>query len=174
MLLTTAQAYDLLAKHGVFVREACNRCGQVLGPVRYTRRGESGEWCSRECRGDAETPAIRKGGRPRKYRTPEQSRAAKTAQQRVYRDVAVWKKPPSNLCGNKGLAGVKNGSLAYPLIHIREALSYRSARVLSSVSESTAEARATRPAVVNGPQNQIKSKPAVASMAGSPWRAYLT
>ena len=40
---------------------------------------------------------IRKGGRPRKYRTPEECRAAKTAQQRVYRNVAVWKKPPFSL-----------------------------------------------------------------------------
>ena len=43
-----------------------------------------------------------------------------------------------------------------------------------AMSESAAEARATRSAVVDAPQNQIESKPAVASMAGSPWRAYLT
>jgi hypothetical protein len=39
MILSTAQAYDLLARHGVFAREACDRCGAILGAVRYTRRG---------------------------------------------------------------------------------------------------------------------------------------
>jgi hypothetical protein len=50
MKLTTAQAYELLAKYGIYVREACGRCGQLLGAVRFTRKGESGVWCSQECR----------------------------------------------------------------------------------------------------------------------------
>lgn len=82
MQLTTEQSYDLLAKHGCYVTEACDKCGQLLGPVRYTRKGESGAgqfpppkdahpvrrmefpaYCSRECRDGAEahTPGTCKG-----------------------------------------------------------------------------------------------------------------
>ncbi len=85
MRLSTEQSYALLEKYGCYVTEACDRCGQLLGPVRITRRGDSGVWCSRECRGDGERRAIRKNGRPRKYRSAEQCRAAKTQQQRNYR-----------------------------------------------------------------------------------------
>jgi len=47
----------LLADRGIYVTEACDRCGQLLGSVRYTRKGESGVWCSRECRDGAEAHA---------------------------------------------------------------------------------------------------------------------
>ena len=57
MRLTTEQAYLLLRKHGCYANEACDKCGQILGPVRYTRRGESGAWCSRECRDGKEAHA---------------------------------------------------------------------------------------------------------------------
>jgi hypothetical protein len=50
MKLTTQQAYALLEKHGSYITEICDACGQGIGPVRYTRRGDSGVWCSRECR----------------------------------------------------------------------------------------------------------------------------
>ena len=68
MQLTIERAHELVASHGVFVRDYCDRCGRLLGAVRYTRRGEAGEWCSRECRGDSQREVVRKGGRPRKYR----------------------------------------------------------------------------------------------------------
>jgi hypothetical protein len=63
MKLTTRQAYERLLKHGCYVTEACDKCGQLLGPVRFTRYGESGVWCSRECRDGAEahTPGTCKG-----------------------------------------------------------------------------------------------------------------
>jgi hypothetical protein len=48
--LTVQQGYALLAKHGVYAREICEKCGAVLGAVRFTKKGESREWCSRECR----------------------------------------------------------------------------------------------------------------------------
>ena len=54
MLLTDSQSYELLERHGVFSREACDKCGQLLGAVRYTRRGEAGAWCSRKCRDGAQ------------------------------------------------------------------------------------------------------------------------
>src|SRR6202521_3258591 len=69
MLISLTATYDLLASRGVFAREACDRCGQLLGAVRITRRGESGVWCSVACRGDRERPAIHRGGRPRKHAT---------------------------------------------------------------------------------------------------------
>ena len=103
MIVSTAHAYDLLGRHGVFAREACDRCGQVLGAVRWARSGEPGVWCSRACRGDREQPATHRGGRPRKHRTPEDCRAAKTAQQREYRNGSVWKKPPCSIAETKEL-----------------------------------------------------------------------
>jgi len=84
MLLTMRHSYELLAKHGVFAREICDKCGLVLGPVRFTRRGESGEWCSRTCR-DGQPQITQKTGRPRKYRNAKQRCAAKARQQRGYR-----------------------------------------------------------------------------------------
>jgi hypothetical protein len=85
MLLTVQQAYELLAKHGVFAREICDKCGAVLGAVRFTRSGDAGVWCSRECRGDGERRAIHKTGRLRKYENGDERRTAKTQQQRNYR-----------------------------------------------------------------------------------------
>jgi hypothetical protein len=58
MLLTVQQAYELLAKYGVFAREICDKCGRVLGAVRFMRRGDGGVWCSRECRDGAESHAT--------------------------------------------------------------------------------------------------------------------
>ncbi len=57
MLLTIRQAYELLAKHGMFAREICDKCGRVLGAVRFTRRGDANVWCNRECRDGAEANA---------------------------------------------------------------------------------------------------------------------
>jgi hypothetical protein len=60
MRLTTRQSYALLAKHGSYITELCDACGKGIGPVRYTRAGESGVWCSRECRdgADAHNPGT--------------------------------------------------------------------------------------------------------------------
>src|SRR6266576_5394071 len=106
-----AQAYDLLARHDVFAREACDRCGAILGAVRYTRRGESGAWCSRECRGDGEWPRIRRGGRPKKYKTDiercQAERQQSTARQRAFRASLCNGKPPCSLSETKGLQAQK-------------------------------------------------------------------
>jgi hypothetical protein len=63
MRLTREQSYALLEKHGCYVTEVCDKCGQILGPVRFTRRDDSGVWCSRECRdgSEAHTPGTCKG-----------------------------------------------------------------------------------------------------------------
>jgi hypothetical protein len=65
VLLTTQQSHELLAKHGVYAREICEKCRAILGAVRFTRKGEAGEWCSRECRDgrDVHPPGTCKGCR---------------------------------------------------------------------------------------------------------------
>lgn len=67
MKLATAQSYALLERRDCFVTEVCDKCGQILGALRFTRKGESGEWCSRECRDGAEahTPGVCKACRAR-------------------------------------------------------------------------------------------------------------
>jgi|SRR5208282_6013301 len=85
MLLAIQKSYELLAKYGLFAREICDTCGIVLGAVRFTRHNESKVYCSRECRGDAQRSATHRRGRPCKYKTDRERRAAKTRQQQVYR-----------------------------------------------------------------------------------------
>jgi hypothetical protein len=98
MKLTEAQSRELLQKHGVDVTEACDKCGKALGPERhFTRFGEVGAWCSRECRDGAQVAerhtATRKGGRPQKYRTDRERRIAERQQharrQQAYRHRAA-------------------------------------------------------------------------------------
>ena len=80
MHLTEAQSRALLAKHGVYVTQACDKCGKILGHVRFTRYGEKGEWCSRLCRDGAQAAeqyeTSRKGGRPVKYSSDRERKAA--------------------------------------------------------------------------------------------------
>jgi len=111
MLLTIQQGYELLANYGCFAREICDKCGIVLGAIRFTRRGQPVTYCSRECRGDGEWHAIRKGGRPIKYESEEQRRIAKTRQQRDYRLRPGVEKTPSQIGRNKELTRAKNGTL---------------------------------------------------------------
>jgi RNase P subunit RPR2 len=47
----------LQEERGIYVTEACDRCGQLLGPVRFARKDEPGVWCSRECRDGKEAHA---------------------------------------------------------------------------------------------------------------------
>lgn len=96
MILTSTQAYALLAKHGVFALAVCDRCGRLLGAVRYTRRGDAGEWCSSACRGDGERTMVPRGGRPRKHLT-------NADRQRVYRSGLGVTKPPCRHPETKGL-----------------------------------------------------------------------
>jgi hypothetical protein len=53
--LTEGQSQRLFCERGIWITEACNQCGQLLGSVRWTRRGEPGEWCSIACRDGIET-----------------------------------------------------------------------------------------------------------------------
>ena|SRR5208283_642980 len=85
VLLAIEKSYELLANYGCFAREICDKCGIVLGAVRFTRHGESEVYCSPECRGDAQRSVTLRPGRPRKYKTDRERRAAKTRQQQSYR-----------------------------------------------------------------------------------------
>jgi hypothetical protein len=120
MLLTLQHSCELLAKHGIFAREICDKCGLVLGAVRFTRRGELGAWCSRECRGDQGERVVRKGGRPRKYRTEAARLSAEKSQnaerQKSFRGrVQRNGKPPRSLPETKDLQGQKSPLSHYPL-----------------------------------------------------------
>ena len=71
----------LRGEHGICATAACDACGGILGAVRYTRRGESGEWCSETCRDGEVTSSERqrrRAGRPRKH-------LDSAAKQRAYR-----------------------------------------------------------------------------------------
>lgn len=62
MNLTEKQSQQLLAKHGVYVKEICDKCTKILGVVRFTRKEEPGAWCSRKCRDGAEyKPGLCRG-----------------------------------------------------------------------------------------------------------------
>jgi hypothetical protein len=115
MQLTTQQSYELLAKYGIFAREICDKCGAVLGAVRFTRKDDAGVWCSPECRGDDERRATHKKGRPRKYRNGEECRAAKTRQQRDYRLSPAVEKTVCIQVETKDLQAQKSPLSHYPL-----------------------------------------------------------
>ena len=63
MKLSAEQQAAIRERYGVCVNEACDKCGQVLGRVRFTSKDEPGEWCSRECRDgvEAHAPGTCKG-----------------------------------------------------------------------------------------------------------------
>lgn len=80
MKLTEQQQIEL-RERGIVANEACDKCGTILGAVRFTRRGEPGEWCSRECRDGlaaVQERQARRAGRPRKH-------SDIAAKQRAYR-----------------------------------------------------------------------------------------
>jgi hypothetical protein len=84
MRLTEAQRRELLTNHAAYATESCDRCGKILGHVRFTRYGEPGEWCSLLCRdGEAISEphrASRRGGRPPKYRSDRERRIVERRQ----------------------------------------------------------------------------------------------
>jgi hypothetical protein len=68
MKLSREQSQKLLRVRGIWGTEACDKCGQLLGSVRWTRKSEPGEWCSKECRDGVAAVEKRKAqrvGRPR-------------------------------------------------------------------------------------------------------------
>jgi hypothetical protein len=92
MLLAIQKSYELLANYGFFAREICDKCGNVLGAVRFTRHGESKVYCSRECRGTDQRSATFTPGRPRKYKTDRERRAANHDSSKPIDRILTWKK----------------------------------------------------------------------------------
>lgn len=73
MKLTAEQRKILRDERDIVADECCDGCGKILGAVRWTRKHEPGEWCSRECRdGKAQAEAVEarraaRAGMPRKH-----------------------------------------------------------------------------------------------------------
>lgn len=132
MKLTREQSKKLLQERGIWITEACDKCGKLLGSVRWTRRGEPGEWCSAECRDGisltrkmpiasaavlAPSPVhrlrvgARPAGRPKKH-------ANNAEKCREYRNrlqsVLVTRNTPSELIENSQLADAKIRSHVVP------------------------------------------------------------
>lgn len=62
MHINHEQAREALRLHGVYLLEACDGCKRLLGPVHFTRRGDSRAWCSRACRDGVEhSPTVCRG-----------------------------------------------------------------------------------------------------------------
>ena len=111
MKLTEEQSRELFRRTGNYLKEACDRCGKPLAEVRYTRRGEPGEWCSELCRDGEEAVAQRrKGGRPAKYRDAKQRSKANAQYQREFRHRQDVRKTPSQPRVEQGLT---NAILAF-------------------------------------------------------------
>lgn len=113
MRLSIQQSRSLFEKYGAYAKSACDKCSVILGSVRFTRQGEPGEWCSRECRGDLSKHSIRKGGRPRRYEGEAARRQAQkrhsAARQRAFRErVRRNGKPPCSPIETKDLQTQKS------------------------------------------------------------------
>lgn len=54
MKLSSEQQAEIKATHGVCANEACDTCKRLLDHIRYIRKDQPGEWCSRVCRDGAE------------------------------------------------------------------------------------------------------------------------
>jgi len=50
MKLTAEQTKRAFELYGVWLNEACDRCGKLLTEVRYTRKDKPETYCSRLCR----------------------------------------------------------------------------------------------------------------------------
>jgi hypothetical protein len=62
MKLTEQQSQRVLRTHGSYLTEVSDKCGALLGAVRWTIRGESGTWRSRACRDGADhQPRVCRG-----------------------------------------------------------------------------------------------------------------
>jgi hypothetical protein len=98
--LTAQQSSAIVARHGTYITEVCDRCGRGIGALRFTRRDDSGVWCSREGRGDLRQESIRRGGRPRRFET-------NADRQRAYRKrIAVpWGEKGGEVASGKPLHG---------------------------------------------------------------------
>jgi hypothetical protein len=136
MKLTREQSQKLVKERGIWITNACDKCGRLLGAVRWTRRGEPGEWCSAECRDGvkAQTKArvaaaqevirhkrigARLAGRPKKH-------TSNAGKQRSYRSSLktglALRNTPSQVLETAELPDAKNGPHVVGLIPETQAL----------------------------------------------------
>jgi hypothetical protein len=126
MKLTKEQSHRLLQECGIWLTNACDKCGQLLGSARWTRKGEPGEWCSATCRDGIKAERLTSAsvepaaatsaksqrrigslpsGRPKMH-------ATKAEKQRSYRsrlkNGLALRNTPSEVIENAQLVGVKN------------------------------------------------------------------
>jgi hypothetical protein len=111
MRLTAEQSYALLEKYGCYITEACDKCGQILGAVRYTRQGQLGEWCSRQCRDgiEAREPKTCKNC---KARLPENKRRGAAFCDDACKQAAHRTKPITQKSGTAKLSVTKTSIYA--------------------------------------------------------------
>jgi hypothetical protein len=50
MKLSPEQSRKIFLEYGCWLTSACDKCGKLLGSVRYTCKGQESEWCSALCR----------------------------------------------------------------------------------------------------------------------------
>jgi hypothetical protein len=164
MKLTKEQSQRLSRERGIWVTNACDKCGKLLGAVRWTQKGEPGEWCSAACRDGITVSApapnragagfgegterkrpirekanigrigARQAGRPKKH-------ASNAEKQRSYRcrlkSSLALRNTPSECVENTQLADAKNGShVVHPS---RAAERLETAPRIEFVSENSAE-----------------------------------
>jgi hypothetical protein len=64
-------------KAGIYLQDACDKCSKLLAEIRYTKKGERGEWCSEICRDGVRAVA------PKKPRTGEPEVSSASASNRA-------------------------------------------------------------------------------------------
>jgi hypothetical protein len=153
MKLTKEQLHRLLRERGIWVTNACDKCGQLLGSARWTRRGELGEWCSATCRDGIKSerltsasvelaaaasvkPRRRMGslpsGRPRMHATNAEKQ--RSYRSRLKNGLAL-RNTPSEVIENAQLVDAKNRPHVVGIIPATQTLE----TALSAVSSSAKE-----------------------------------
>jgi hypothetical protein len=87
MRLTEVQSCAMLRAYGAYVTEACDKCGNILGSIRYTRNREKGAWCSQLCRDGVQhkTGVCRGCGTPLGGKRKEAMYCSRTCRMRTAR-----------------------------------------------------------------------------------------
>ncbi len=163
MKLTKEQSRRILGERGIGITEACDKCGLLLGAVRWTRKCEPGEWCSAACRDGIKAerptsatievaPAVntqqqkrigsRPSGRPRTHATNAEKQ--RSYRSRLKNGLAL-RNTPSEHIENARLADAKNGSYVVPVILDNQAL-----ETAVSASSASEEGRAPDEAAKRG------------------------
>ncbi len=121
MKLTREQIQILFCERGVWITEACDRCGKLLGAVRWTIKGQPGEWCSAQCRDGIKAPEPKVAASAQSKRRVGSRRSGRSKihatnadRQRSYRsrlqNGLALRNTPSQAIENALVADVKNGS----------------------------------------------------------------